>query len=263
MVNNRLLASANAGYQRKLNQMNLNYDNYDALSFDCYGTLIDWERGIWLSFQPLLAKNAHLQIDQKQVLADFAEFENEIQSSHPSMPYPEVLKNVHNQFALKHGLVTNKEFDRVFGKSVGEWPEFPDSIAALADLKTRYKLVILSNVDEASFIASNQRLSIEFDGIYTAEKIGSYKPDIRNFEYLFAELLAEQGIPHERILHVAQSLYHDIQPAKTLGMDCVWIDRQDLSTGGEWGATSVISKWPEPDAVFSDLASFAQAVTSN
>ena len=106
-------------------------------------------------------------------------------------------------------------------------------------------------------------MSVEFDAIYTAENIGSYKPDVRNFEYLFTQLLVEQGIQRERILHVAQSLYHDIQPAKTLGMDCVWIDRQGLSTGGDWGATSVISKLPEADAVFTDLASFAQAVANS
>ena len=243
--------------------MTLNYDNYDALSFDCYGTLIDWERGIWLAFQPLLVKNAHLQIDQKKVLADFAVFENEIQSNRPDMPYPEVLKSIHKRFAEKNDLVTNEEFDRTFGASVSKWPVFPDTIKALADLKKRYKLAILSNVDEAGFAASNERLSVEFDAIYTAEKIGSYKPDVRNFEYLFTQLLVEQSIPRERILHVAQSLYHDIKPAKTLGMDCVWIDRQGLSTGGDWGATSVISELPEADAVFTDLASFAQAVANS
>ena len=243
--------------------MTLNYDNYDALSFDCYGTLIDWERGIWLAFQPLLVKNAHLQIDQKKVLADFAAFENEIQSNRPDMPYPEVLKGIHKRFGEKYDLVTNEEFDRAFGASVSEWPVFLDTIKALADLKKRYKLVILSNVDEAGFAASNERLSVEFDAIYTAEKIGSYKPDVRNFEYLFTQLLVEQSIQRERILHVAQSLYHDIQPAKTLGMDCVWIDRQGLSTGGDWGATSVISELPEADAVFTDLASFAQAVANS
>ena len=243
--------------------MPLNYDNYDALSFDCYGTLIDWESGIWLAFQPLLVENPQLQIDQNQVLTNFAEFENEIQSDHPGMPYPEVLTIIHNRFALRHDLVTNEELDKSFGTSVGEWPAFPDSIEALAELKKRFKLAILSNVDDAGFAASNEHLAVEFDAIYTAEKIGTYKPDVGNFEFLFTQLLAEQGIPRERILHVAQSLYHDIQPAKMLGMDCVWIDRQGLSTGGDWGATSVITELPEVDAVFTDLASFAQAVANS
>ena len=136
--------------------MTLNYDNYDALSFDCYGTLIDWERGIWLAFQPLLVKNAHLQIDQKKVLADFAAFENEIQSNRPDMSYPEVLKGIHKRFGEKYNLVTNEEFDEAFGASVSEWPVFLDTIKALADLKKRYKLVILSNVDEVGFAASNE-----------------------------------------------------------------------------------------------------------
>ena len=243
--------------------MTLNYDNYDALSFDCYGTLIDWERGIWVAFQPLLAKNKHQQIDQKQVLAEFAAFESKIQSDRPDMHYPDVLRGIHKWFAEKYDLVTNEEFDRAFGASVSEWPVFLDTIEALADLKNRYKLVILSNVDEAGFAASNERLAVKFDAIYTAEKIGSYKPDVRNFEYLFTQLLVEQSIPRERILHVAQSLYHDIQPAKTLGMDCVWIDRQGLSTGGDWGATSVMSELPEADAVFTYLAAFAQAVANS
>ena len=243
--------------------MPLDYDNYDALSFDCYGTLIDWESGIWLAFQPVLVENSHPLIDQNQVLADFAELENKIQSDHPDMPYPEVLKTIHNRFALRHDLVTNEGMDKLFGTSVGEWPAFPDSIGALADLKKRYKLAILSNVDDAGFAASNEHLAVEFDAIYTAEKIGTYKPDAANFEFLFTQLLAEQGIPRERILHVAQSLYHDIQPAKMLSMDCVWIDRQGLSAGGDWGATSVISEWPKVDAVFSDLASFAQAVVNS
>ena len=231
--------------------MPLNYDHYDALSFDCYGTLIDWESGIWLAFQPLLVENSHLQIDQNQVLTDFAALENEIQSDQPGMPYPEVLKSIHNRFASKHDLVTNEELDKSFGASVGEWPAFPDSIEALADLKKRYKLAILSNVDDVGFAASNEHLGVEFDAIYTAQKIGTYKPNVRNFEFLFTQLLAEHGISRERILHVAQSLYHDIQPAKMLGMDCVWIDRQGLSTGGDWGATSAITELPEISSFYS------------
>ena len=242
--------------------MPLNYDNYDALSFDCYGTLIDWERKIWIAFQPLLVENPHLQIDQNQVLAAFAEFENEIQSDHPDMSYPEVLKRIHNRFALSRDLVTNEKLDTSFGASVGGWPAFPDSMEALADLKKRYTLAILSNVDDVGFAASNEHLGVEFDAIYTAQKIGTYKPNVRNFEFLFTQLFAEHGISRERILHVAQSLYHDIQPAKMLGMDCVWIDRQGLSTGGDWGATSAVTELPEVDAVFADLASFAQAVVN-
>ena len=242
--------------------MPLNYHNYDALSFDCYGTLIDWESGIWSAFQPLIDANSNLQVDQQQVLAEFAEFENQIQSDHPDMSYPDVLSSVHNRFALTHGLVTTGVRDATFGESVGRWPAFPDSAEALAHLKKRYKLVILSNVHDAGFAASNEHLDVEFDAIYTAEQIGTYKPDIGNFEFLFTRLLAEQGIARERILHVAQSLYHDIQPAKMLGMDCVWIDRQGLSTGGDWGATSVITERPEVDAVFADLASFAQTVVN-
>jgi FMN phosphatase YigB (HAD superfamily) len=153
--------------------------------------VFDWESGIWLAFQPLFVENPHLQIDQNQVLAVFAELENEIQSDQPGMPYPEILKSIHNRFALRHDLVTNEGMDKSFGTSVGEWPAFPDSIEALVDLKKRYKLAILSNVDDVGFAASNGHLAVEFDAIYTAEKIGTYKPDAANFEFLFTQLLAE------------------------------------------------------------------------
>ena len=175
--------------------MPLDYDNYDALSFDCYGTLIDWESGIWLAFQPLLVENPHLQIDQNQVLAAFAEFENEIQSDHPDMSYPEVLKRIHSRFALSRDLVTNEKLDTSFGASVGGWPAFPDSMEALADLKKRYTLAILSNVDDVGFAASNEHLGVEFDAIYTAQKIGTYKPNVRNFEFLLPNYSLSTAFP--------------------------------------------------------------------
>ena len=239
--------------------MGLDYKAFEALSFDCYGTLIDWETGIWDAFQPLLESNENADLDRQKVLRRFAEWENTQQATAPGMLYSDVLSHVHARFADANGLVTNAVLNREFGDSVGRWPVFPDSIEALRQLKDSYRLVILSNVHDAGFAESNRRLEVEFDAIYTAERIGSYKPDSANFDYLLSALGKDFGIHRSGTLHVAQSLYHDHQPAKAAGMSCVWIDRQDLSSGGGWGATAVVEDWPEVDAVFSDLVSFADA----
>jgi 2-haloacid dehalogenase len=150
--------------------------------------------------------------------------------------------------------------DLAFGGSVPDWPEFADSAVALAFLSERYRLVILSNVDRTSFAGSNERLNVEFDAIYTAEDIGSYKPDPANFDYLLGHLEDDFDVMPDAVLHVAQSLYHDHAPAKAAGLDTVWIDRQRLSAGGEWGATTPIEDPPEPDHVFFSMADLARAI---
>jgi 2-haloacid dehalogenase len=143
---------------------------------------------------------------------------------------------------------------------VPEWPAFGDSAEALSSLGERYRLVILSNVDRYGFAASNEKLGVEFDAIYTAEDIGSYKPDPANFDYLTSRVEADLGVTSEAILHVGQSLFHDHAPAKAAGLDTVWIDRQRLSEGGDWGATRRLEERPEPDHVFFSLAELAAAV---
>ena len=239
--------------------MGLDYNVFEVLSFDCYGTLIDWETGIWDAFQPLLKANNNTVLDRQTVLRSFAELENAQQATAPHMLYSDVLGHVHDHFAGANDLVTDAVLNREFGHSVGRWPAFPDSSEALRRLKDRYRLVILSNVHEAGFAASNRHLEVEFDAIYTAERIGSYKPDSANFDYLFSALDEDFGIDSSCILHVAQSLYHDHQPAKVAGLNSVWIDRQNLSSGGGWGATAALEDWPEVEAVFPDLTSFANA----
>jgi 2-haloalkanoic acid dehalogenase type II len=233
--------------------------DYDALSFDCYGTLIDWESGIWAALQPLLAAN-DATLPRSEVLAVFGELESDQEASTPDLAYPLILARVHASLAGRYGLNTSEDLDRRFGSSVPEWPAFGDSAEALSSLGERYRLVILSNVDRSGFAASNEKLGVEFDAIYTAEDIGSYKPDPANFDHLMGRVETDFGVASEAILHVAQSLFHDHAPAKAAGLETVWIDRQRLSEGGDWGATKRLEERPEPDHVFFSLAELAAAV---
>jgi 2-haloacid dehalogenase len=233
--------------------------DYDVLSFDCYGTLIDWESGIWTALQPMLLAN-DAQVSRPEVLAEFGRLEAAQEAGNPSVLYSDLLAVVHRDLAASLDLDSDDDMDNAFGASVPDWPEFADSPGALAFLAERYRLVILSNVDRTSFAGSNERLKVEFDAIYTAEDIGSYKPDPANFDYLLGHLEDDFDVVADSVLHVAQSLYHDHAPAKAAGLDTVWIDRQRLSAGGEWGATTPIEHPPEPDHVFFSMADMARAI---
>jgi 2-haloacid dehalogenase len=240
--------------------------DYKVLTFDCYGTLIDWESGIWDALQPLFMVNDGA-IDRRDVtraraLEAYAGLEAEVESESPDMPYPDVLAAVHAAFASRLGLDTTPELDAAFGSSVGQWPAFPDTADALRYLKTRFKLVILSNVDRNSFAISNKKLGVSFDAIYTAEDIGSYKPDPANFDYLLRRLHEDLALEPSDVLHTAQSLYHDHVPAKKIGLANAWIDRQRLSEGGSWGATAKLASRPETDFVFFTMGEMADAVRS-
>jgi 2-haloalkanoic acid dehalogenase type II len=236
--------------------------DYEALSFDCYGTLIDWESGIWAALQPLLWAN-DTPVSRSDALAEFGRLETEQETETPGLRYPELLIRVHRDLARSLGLSTTDALDLAFGASVPAWPAFTDSAGALASLGSRYRLVILSNVDRDSFAASNRRLQVTFDAVYTAEDIGSYKPDPSNFDYLLRHLEDDLGVRPDSVLHVAQSLFHDHAPAKAAGLDTVWIDRQRLSAGGEWGATVPVDEPPTPDHVFFSMADLARAVETS
>ena len=235
----------------------MNYDDFKFLSFDCYGTLIDWESGIWNAFQPVILFNNRNDLTREKVLRNFALLESVQQKQTPSMLYSEILFNVHKKFTKENELKSTDELDKNFGSSVPFWPAFADSADALRVLKSKFKLVILSNVNVAGFTSSNRWLGVEFDEIYTAEHVGSYKPNPSNFEYMFDNLKKAHDAEKKDILHVAQSLFHDHVPAKEFGMNTVWIDRQNLSKGGNWGATKVVENQPKPDVIFEDLISFA------
>lgn len=217
---------------------------FKVLSFDCYGTLIDWESGILTALRPLV-RRAGLTLDGESILAAFAQEETAQQAETPAMPYAGLLGLVHARLARLWGVQGDTAEDARFGASIGDWPPFPDTVEALRTLASRFRLVILSNVDRASFRATNERLGVAFDAIYTAQDIGSYKPDPRNFSYLI-DRLAEDGFQKSDILHVAQSLFHDHAPANAIGLASAWIDRRHGATG--WGATA-----PPPPGVRYDF----------
>ena len=236
--------------------------NKSILTFDCYGTLIDWESGIWDGFQRLLMANK-CQMTRHACLEDFAKCESQVQAEQPAMLYPQILRETHRRFAAMHELKTTEELDDNFGEFVPFWPAFPDSADALRQLKKHFKLVILSNVDRASFASSNARLGVEFDAIYTAQDVGSYKPNPANFDYMITHLADDLNAPKEHILHVAQSLFHDIQPAQSFDLPSIWIDRQNLEGGGSWGATAKVAGNPVPDKRFTSMAAFADWACQN
>jgi 2-haloalkanoic acid dehalogenase type II len=236
--------------------------DFSALTFDCYGTLIDWESGIWDALQPLIQASGRDEITRGEALEAFAEVESGQEAATPGMLYPEILIRVHASFAERFGLETSAEMDRAFGGSLPHWPAFPDTADALRILKTHYKLVILSNVNREGFAASARKLGVAFDAVYTAEDVGSYKPDPRNFTYMLERLADEHGLAPGDILHTAQSLFHDHVPAKAAGLARAWIDRQGLSEGGRWGATARVAERPEVDFLFPTMAAMAETVAA-
>ncbi len=233
---------------------------FEVLTFDCYGTLIDWETGIWDALQPLLMTNQAYHIDCPQGLEAFAEIQNALEQQVPDLPYPEVLRITHHRIAGRFGLQTSDEMDQTFGDAMIHWPAFIDTADALRRLKKQYRLVILSNVHRDGFAASQCKLGVEFDAVYTAQDIGSYKPDYRNFEYMLEQLTKDFGTSRQDILHTAQSLIHDHQPARALGLANAWIDRKYLKDGGSWGATARLTTWPKYDFYFNTMKEMADFV---
>ncbi len=240
--------------------MTVRLTDFKVLTFDCYGTLIDWESGIWDALQPLLMHNRVDRILRHDALALFARFESDQEAATPDLLYPSLLERVHASIAKELELETTTELNRDFGASVPMWPAFPDTADALRSLKHHYKLVILSNVNRDGFAASNRKLGVTFDAIYTAQDIGSYKPNPANFDYLLSHLEQDLGLTQHDVLHTAQSLHHDHVPARAKGFANVWIDRQRLSQGGHWGATAEVGERPDVDHIFFSMGEMAAAV---
>ncbi len=230
---------------------------FEAISFDCYGTLIDWESGLAAVLGPW-ARSRGLALDDEALLTAYAGHEERAEADDPAALYPDILRRSMIALGREFGAeVTAADADRLAG-SVPDWPAFGDSPAALAALAAKFKLIILSNIDRASFAASNRRLGVEFASVLTAQDIGSYKPAAGNFDALLAEA-ARLGVGQGRLLHAAQSLYHDHVPAKRAGLPTAWINRRHDRPG--WGATPAPPVDVTPDWEFPSMAAFAAAAT--
>ncbi len=230
----------------------VDYQAYDAITFDCYGTLIDWESGIIAGLRVALGSDI-ASVADAELLGDFARHEHKAEV--PYKAYREVLGLTLRMLAAERGIATSAEQESQFGGSVVDWPTFPDSHAALTEIAKRYKLVVITNCDDDLFAASAARLGIVFDEVITAAQVGSYKPNIENFHFAHEKVARTLRISKERILHVAQSLFHDHAPAKSIGMTTVHISRRGNGAAPEASAT--------PDQVFPDMKSFAAAVTGS
>ncbi len=231
------------------------FDRFGAMSFDCYGTLIDWETGLANALRPWATRNG-LDLDDESLIAAHARHETHVQDNMPGALYPVILAETLRRIGVDLGIEVTDADAATYGHSVKDWPAFPDSAAALSRLSQRFKLIIVSNIDRASFAASNPRLGVTFDAIVTAEDVGSYKPHRGHFDQLFEEI-ARLGVDCDRLLHVAESLFHDHEPAAALGVPSVWIHRRH-GKGGT-GATATPAGEVSPTWRFTSMAEFAEA----
>ncbi|SEN97216.1 HAD-IA family hydrolase [Cryobacterium luteum] len=234
----------------------MNLTDFDGLSFDVYGTLIDWEAGIAAVLGPW-ARRFDASWTDEQVLVAYSVHEAAVEAEKPGLLYPLVLAEAFRCTGVALGFVVGDEEATALGSSVAEWPAFADSVDALARLKKHYRLIVLSNVDDESFAASDGRLGHPFDLVFTAETVGSYKPNPRNFAVLL-ERVGVVGVGEGRLLHVAQSLFHDHVPARVAGLSSVWINRRHDVPG--WGATPETTGEVSPAWEFTSMAAFADAV---
>ncbi|MCZ4517199.1 HAD-IA family hydrolase [Rhodococcus ruber] len=234
----------------------MNLADYDVLSFDCYGTLIDWEAGI-LSVLGAWAEQSGAALSRDELLVAFGVNESQAQRDFPAMLYPGILAEAFVRTGDALGIPVSEDWTNRLGSSVPDWPAFADSAEALASLAQNYKLVILSNVHREGFAGSNRRLGVRFDAIVTAEDVGAYKPAANHFDAIDG-VLDNLGVPRSRLLHVAQSLFHDHVPAKRHGISSVWIDRRHDRPG--WGATPEPTEKYSFDMRFPSMAAFATAV---
>jgi 2-haloacid dehalogenase len=230
----------------------LDYGQFGALTFDCYGTLIDWEAGILAGLRRVLATRA-VDPPDDELLEAFARVEARLESG-PYLRYREILGRCVREVAADYAVAPVVAEVAAFADSVGDWPAFPDSIQALERLQSRYRLGVITNCDDDLFARSAARLQTDFDWVVTAQSARGYKPNPHNFAVAFERI----GLPRERILHVAQSLFHDHVPAKKLGLTTVWIDRR----AGRPGSGATPPAKAKPDATFPDMASFAEAATA-
>jgi len=227
----------------------LDFARFDVLTFDVYGTLIDWETGLADAFRPILGARG-IDLEDDAVLERYAVHEAAVEAS-PYRRYREVLAAGLVAVCAELGFEPDPREIAAFSGSVPDWPAFRDTAAALADLAARFRLGVITNCDDDLFAASRARLGVDFAWVVTAEQVGAYKPDERAFRVALERI----GVPRERILHVAQSLFHDHVPAESLGLASAWINRRH----GRHGSGATPPADARPRATYSDLATFAAA----
>jgi len=225
----------------------LDFAMFEVMTFDCYGTLIDWESGIASAMGKILTSHG-AKISDDEILELFAKLESRIEAG-KFHNYKTVLAKVAEGFGQELNFIPHRSEIESFSRSVEDWPPFHDSVEALHSLQKRYSLAVISNVDDDLFAFSAKHLEADFDWVITAEAVKSYKPSLNNFYHAIEKI----GIPKERILHVAQSLYHDIEPAEKVGLKTVWINRRHDKEG--FGATPEAKA--RPDMELPDLMSLA------
>jgi 2-haloacid dehalogenase len=228
----------------------MNFDNFAVLTFDCYGTLIDWETGIAEALRPVLA-NHHIDVATDRLLELYGELESEAERG-KYYEYKTVLQMVLERLGDRLGFAPTPTELQHFSASVKAWPAFPDSARALQALQRKYKLAVISNIDDDLFALSAPRLQAKFDWVITAQQARSYKPSLHNFHLAFERM----GLPKSKILHVAQSLFHDVAPAKALGLSTVWINRRHDKEG--FGATPPARV--QPDLEVPSLQALAEKI---
>lgn len=229
--------------------------DFKALTFDVYGTLIDWESGMIAALAPL-TDQVGAALTRNDILEAHAHYESATQAQTPNNIYSRILAVVYKRLAENWSVPVSWQDCLTYGQSVKDWPVFDDSAEALRYLKQHYKLIVLSNIDNAGFAHSQQKLETEFDAAYTAEDIGSYKPDFRNFDYMI-ENLNRLGIEKQEILHTAESMFHDHAPANHFGLANCWIYRRHGQAG--FGATANPGEMPTYDLVFDSMADLVTA----
>jgi putative hydrolase of the HAD superfamily len=233
----------------------LDVTRYKALSFDCYGTLIDWESGIAAVLVPW-AREQGLDTGQEELLLAYADHEAAVEREMPTARYPGVLAAAFRRVGGSLGREVSDQWAQRLGDSVPDWPAFPDSADALARLASHYKLIIASNVHRDGFAGSNRQLHGDFAAVITAEDVGAYKPALNHFHAIYATL-TDLGLDRGQLLHVAQSLFHDHVPAKREGLPSVWINRRHDRPG--WGATKEPTEQWSFNLEFGSMAEFADA----
>ncbi len=225
----------------------MDFSRFSTISFDCYGTLIDWESGILPVIRALLARHDRVLTDAT-ILELHGEFEAEAESG-PYQSYRKVLQSVARSFAGRLGFDPTSSDMHALSESVPSWPPFADTVAALRQLKKRYRIAIISNIDGDLFEGTRKKLNIEFDAVVTAEQAQSYKPSLHNFELTLPTLGLEPG----NLLHTGQSIYHDVIPAQSLGISTVWVNRKSARPG----VGAVRAAEGKPDVEIPDLATLA------